>query len=146
MEEEAKRLKAAARWLGEREERHERRVRRTIAALAAVLIVGASIAGCLTRPKHHGGMEAQESPPEFWATDGEQPPGPVARPMPAKPFKGQKKPPCGKRDVALNGGCWREMAKPPDPREECGPDEFLHGGKCYLPVQEAKRPPTSIEP
>lgn len=147
LEEEARRIQAAARWLGEREERHERRVRRAVAALAVVFLVGAGIAGCLTRPRNHESAELPESPPEIWATDGEQSSAPVARPMPAKPFEGQKRPPCTKvAQVELNGGCWVALEVRPNQVPGCGPDYFEHGGKCYLPVRQAPKVPTSIGP
>ena len=90
---------------------------------------------------------AVEPPPDVWATDGDTPDaGPlIARPMPAEPFEGQKRPPCAKYETAIQGGCWAELARKPD-EDNCGQNGFAHGGKCYVPVRKAKRLPTSVMP
>lgn len=79
---------------------------------------------------------------ETWATDGGA--GVIAKPMPPEPLKGQKRPPCSADETAIAGGCWVELARSPEP-DMCG-SRYEHGGRCYLPVQQAKRPPTSVEP
>lgn len=85
----------------------------------------------------------EEAPPDFWATDGADAGVWVpARPLPIKPFEGQKTPPCTKRvQVELNGGCWIETSVQP-PCEEL----FEHQRKCYVPVRMAQPPPTSVGP
>lgn len=123
----------------------------TVAITLTAVIVPLS-PGCLNR----AGLEprsappaSEEAPPAIWATDGAaEDAGPIARPMPGKPFEGQKKPPCNKKlgQVALNGGCWLALEVRPSEVPGCGADYFEHGGKCYLPVQQATRPPTSVQP
>ena len=91
----------------------------------------------------------EEAPPELWVTDGAgDDAGVIARPMPAKPFKEQKTPPCrGKGEVVVNDGCWVALETKPEPGVGCGPSYFEKNGKCYLPVQKPKPPPpTSLEP
>jgi len=63
-------------------------------------------------------------------------------PIPAKPEPGQKKPPCGESQRAINGACWHLLDDKP-PCEAA----FEHDGRCFLPVlPKGRRPPTSEEP
>jgi eukaryotic-like serine/threonine-protein kinase len=51
--------------------------------------------------------------------------------VPKKPLPGQARPPCRKRELELNGGCWvlpREAAPP------CGERNYEWRGACYYPV------------
>jgi hypothetical protein len=68
----------------------------------------------------------------------------VARDMPDRPFKAQKRPPCNKRDEAeINGGCWvpqRGLEAP------CEADRYEHAKRCYTPVIFPEGEPTSKEP
>jgi eukaryotic-like serine/threonine-protein kinase len=68
----------------------------------------------------------------------------IGREMPKEPFKGQRRPPCGELEVAINGACWVGpigKKKPP-----CGNDGFDHDDGCYIPSFNAPRQPTSGEP
>ncbi|WP_434379948.1 hypothetical protein [Melittangium boletus] len=70
--------------------------------------------------------------------------GALAVPVPPKRLERQQAPPCvpppGEQEE-INGGCWSEMRmKPP-----CG-QFYEHAGKCYVPVRETPRPPTSVQP
>ena len=69
----------------------------------------------------------------------------LGRPMPSKPFAGQKRPPCDDRSQrVINGVCWVGPignAKPP-----CGNDYYDGVDGCYLPLIEPPRQPTSEEP
>ena len=73
----------------------------------------------------------------------EQGPKGIAYPLPDKPFSDQVRPPCRTRanQVAINGGCWVELARRP-PCEEYAEYE----GKCYIPIMKAPRPPQSVSP
>jgi serine/threonine protein kinase len=66
----------------------------------------------------------------------------LGAPIPEKPEPGQKKPPCGESQRAINGACWHLLADKP-PCEAA----FEHDGRCFLPVlPKGRRPPTSEEP
>jgi serine/threonine protein kinase len=67
----------------------------------------------------------------------------LARPLPEKPFPGQKKPPCEPRyEVAALGACWFvAAAKPP-----CGGGAYELDGLCVRAVFPGPRQPTSGEP
>jgi hypothetical protein len=67
----------------------------------------------------------------------------LARPLPEKPFPGQRQPPCIPRiETALRGGCWVEAAaKPP-----CSNVAYEWKGKCYIPSIPHTRQPTSNPP
>jgi hypothetical protein len=67
----------------------------------------------------------------------------LARPLPEKPFPGQRQPPCTPRvEAVLRGACWVVLeTKPP-----CGNNAFDWEGKCYLPALNPARQPTSNTP
>jgi hypothetical protein len=59
----------------------------------------------------------------------------VTRPLPDKPFKGQKRPPCKRpSETELVGGCWAEHAI----KAPCPEDLYEYQGKCYIPAYSAK--------
>lgn len=67
----------------------------------------------------------------------------VERDMPEKPFPGQRRPPCTKPRVELNGGCWLHVREVTPP---CG-DEFIeYKDKCYEPTLGIPRPSSSGRP
>jgi hypothetical protein len=149
MDEREQRVRMAARWLGERERRHKRLVRVSISFVGAFLVGCAAVGGCLAQvtPATTPVVLAPGEPVETWATDGDGDAGVIARPMPAAPFKAQRTPPCPESDdVVIAGGCWAPVKHKPDRGGSCGTRYFEHGGECYLPVQQAQRPPTSVEP
>jgi hypothetical protein len=82
-------------------------------------------------------------PPVFLIDGAEGSTTGIAYPLPDKPFASQLKPPCRTKtsQVAINGGCWVELAHRP-PCE----DEAEYQGKCYLPVMKAPRLPQSLSP
>jgi hypothetical protein len=85
----------------------------------------------------------EDDPPESWSTDGIDA-GTIDRPMPRKAFDGQKKAPCTKgREREMLGACWLPLEGPPG-EDLCGV-YFLSEGRCYAPVMQAQRPPSSIE-
>jgi hypothetical protein len=67
----------------------------------------------------------------------------LARPLPEKPFPGQRQPPCIPRiEAALRGVCWVVLdTKPP-----CGNNAYEWEGKCYIPSINLPRQPTSNPP
>ncbi len=69
--------------------------------------------------------------------------GAIAYPMPEKPFKEQRKPPCmPELEVEIRGGCWVQAAQTaPCPR---GSAEYQ--GKCYVAVKKPDPVPSSVEP
>ena len=124
-------------------------------AAGAFVLSLLGILGCLV----HGAtvepvvppVVAYDGPPEAWATDAPDPDaGPViGRPMPEKPIKGQKRPDgrgrCSEDETLINGACWMELVRKPG-TDNCGAKGFHYDGRCYVPVQQAPRTPTSVEP
>lgn len=113
-----------------------------VAVYAALSWVG----GCVPERKEPPPPPAEAVSSEAWATDMADAGVPlIAVPLPAEPLKGQKRSPCDKRrEREINGGCWVEIAGEVGD-DACG-DYYAHLGRCFIPVRQAKRPPTSIEP
>jgi hypothetical protein len=67
----------------------------------------------------------------------------VARPLPEKPFPGQRQPPCIPRiEIVIRGACWALLdAKPP-----CSSIAYEWEGRCYIPSMPSGRQPTSNPP
>jgi serine/threonine protein kinase len=67
----------------------------------------------------------------------------LGRPMPAKPYPEQRRPPCGRGETEINGGCWVGVLgqKPP-----CGNEMFDYEGACYFASFTGPKTPTSGEP
>jgi hypothetical protein len=71
--------------------------------------------------------------------------GPIAYPLPARPFVDQARAPCkpNEDEVEINGGCWVTVERRPPCREK----QAEYRGKCYLPVaarSQDKREPRSL--
>jgi hypothetical protein len=65
----------------------------------------------------------------------------LARPMPSKPYPGQKRPPCKPRlELELNGGCW----VPHEEKAPCLEELFEHQGKCYMASMQPPKMPQSV--
>ncbi|WP_434391141.1 hypothetical protein [Melittangium boletus] len=115
--------------------------------VGALLAVGLAL-GVLFSPSRSAVYRApaSEGPlPEVATTDWlTRDGGTIAVPMPPKRLERQQAPPClapPGGQVEFNGGCWIEvMGKPP-----CG-QFYEHAGKCYVPMRETPRPPTSVDP
>lgn len=122
---------------------HDSRWTKPFFLVGLAVYIGAiwTLPKCVPNPPPQA-YAVEEVPPEVWATDGVENP---ARPMPGKPFEGQKKPPCAPDEFEAKGGCWVELARKPG-ADRCGSKSYEQGGKCYLPVLQLPRPPTSIEP
>jgi len=68
----------------------------------------------------------------------------LGRPMPPKPFPGQRRPPCVRGEQEIHGACWlgpMEGQKPP-----CGDRMFDYEGKCYFASYDQDPQPTSGTP
>jgi hypothetical protein len=67
----------------------------------------------------------------------------LARPMPSKPYPGQKRPPCKPRlELELNGGCW----VPHREKAPCLEDLFEYQGECYMASMQPPKMPQSVGP
>jgi hypothetical protein len=67
----------------------------------------------------------------------------LARPLPEKPFPGQRQPPCIPRiEAVIRGVCWVELGATPP----CGNNAYEWEGKCYIPSISPPRQPTSNLP
>jgi len=93
------------------------------------------------------GEMADAGPSTSFLADGalRSPTGGIAYPLPDKPFSNQSKPPCltQRDEVAINGGCWLELAR----RPPCHAEQAEYQGKCYVPVGlRGPRPPQSVSP
>ncbi len=133
------------------EKQKEKEVRRAMWWVLAAAYMGCVFGGigCLTLTATTPApisVEASDAG-EVWAdtelTDGGIPA--VGRPMPDAPLKGQKTGACERDEVLLRGACWMEVVRKPE-ADRCGTKAYEHEGKCYIPVQKAKRPPTSVMP
>jgi len=147
-------IASEARRAALREKEHQRQlaVLRRRAGIAAVIVVLGIVAiflilmASLSNPPSTPLALPEDEPPESWATDAaDAGVDAIARPMPGAAFKGQKKPPCTLEQRAILEACWVEVARRPL-EDHCGREFFEHEGRCYLPVREAERPPTSMEP
>jgi len=65
----------------------------------------------------------------------------LARPLPKKPFKDQKRPPCHRyAETELIGACWL----PHELKAPCPDMLYEYQGKCYMPSLKARPPPSSL--
>jgi eukaryotic-like serine/threonine-protein kinase len=68
----------------------------------------------------------------------------IGLPMPKTPQPGQKKPPCGPGQVAVNGSCWAGPIKGQE--APCQQGMFDHEGECYFMVFDPPRKSSSEQP
>ncbi|MDC0712332.1 serine/threonine-protein kinase [Stigmatella sp. ncwal1] len=66
--------------------------------------------------------------------------GGIGLEIPKKPLPGQRRPPCGRPKIEINGGCWLELL---DVAPPCDAESYLYKGKCYEPLGLLSRPETS---
>lgn len=67
----------------------------------------------------------------------------IGKALPDKPFPGQRLPPCEKPEIEINRGCWVHWV---DMSPPCGDRFYAWKGKCYSPILEPQRAPTSEQP
>jgi hypothetical protein len=114
---------------------------RLLGVLAFVVVAwGLSLGGGQT-PRTKGYVDTRKTEVPEWLFVDQGDAGVVARKMPGVKMKGQQGPPCDSTQVLLSEACWDELKKVPP----CG-EYFEHEGRCYVPVVEKKRPPTSVDP
>ncbi|ATB33212.1 hypothetical protein [Melittangium boletus] len=113
-----------------------------MAGLALMLWPGAS-EPTHARPANPGKVPfLPAEPTPFLTGKSDQSPA-IAYPMPEKPFKGQRKPPCFEgTEVEIRGGCWVQHTR----NAPCPRGTAEHQGKCYMPVKPEDPEPTSILP
>jgi hypothetical protein len=102
-----------------------------------------SLAGTEPSPPSHEVPTDTWGPLKEMALLGETDGGVLAlsRPMPSKPYPGQKRPPCKPRlEMELNGGCW----VPHEEKAPCHEDLFEHQGKCYMASMQPPKMPQSV--
>jgi serine/threonine protein kinase len=68
----------------------------------------------------------------------------IGAPMPKKPLEGQKKPPCGPGQIAVNDACWAGPIK--GQAAPCRQGMYDYEGECYFAIFDAPRRPTSEQP
>jgi hypothetical protein len=91
-------------------------------------------------PSHEVPTDTVEPSAEFSHLDLKDG-GPLARPMPSKPYKGQRRPPCKPRsEEEINGGCW----VPHELKAPCPEDLYEYRGKCYTASAQPAPLPRSI--
>jgi len=61
------------------------------------------------------------------------------RPIPVRPLRSQRVPPCAETDEIINGGCWYRGAHD----APCFPTEFEYKGGCYRPTAAPTKPRSS---
>ncbi|MFY0575888.1 hypothetical protein ACN28S_17330 [Cystobacter fuscus] len=113
---------------------------RAVGAIA----VGIALWGVLTlsdSPAPRAEMELEDTEVPEWILTSQGDAGVVAKKMPSKKMRGQQAPPCEAPQVVLNDACWERLERAPP----CG-DFYEYEGRCYVPVRESPRPPTSVDP
>jgi len=67
----------------------------------------------------------------------------IRREVPKNPLPDQRRPPCGRHETKLYGGCWARLAEAKPPCEE---PYYKWKDGCYWPVPASARVPTSEQP
>jgi hypothetical protein len=121
-----------------REERYAQSIRRRAVALAVVLGVALLLSDA-GAPQWTPHVAPQ---PEAWGFVQVEDQAEQSRPLPGKPFPGQKTKRCDDEGaVLINGGCWQELKRQPP----CG-RYFLDRGACWIPVPEDPKKPVAEPP
>ena len=119
-----------------------RAMRWGLASAGVALAAGLALLLWPRTPEHFNPRGGLGESPSF--TDGKELSwGVIAYPMPEKPFKEQRTPPCmPELEVEIRGGCWVQAAQTaPCPR---GSAEYQ--GKCYVAVKKPEPVPRSVQP
>jgi hypothetical protein len=117
-----------------------RAMRWSLAGAGVALAAGLAFLPWSRAPEHSLARSQPGESPSF--TDGRDlSTKAIAYPMPEKPFKEQRKPPCmPELEVEIRGGCWIQAAQTaPCPR---GSAEYQ--GKCYVAVKKPDPVPSSV--
>ncbi|MDC0712641.1 serine/threonine-protein kinase [Stigmatella sp. ncwal1] len=83
----------------------------------------------------------EEAPVSSVAREPE--PSGLALEMPKAPLPGQRRPPCDRFQINIQGGCWLEILQASPP---CGESYYDWKGSCYYPVAAPPRTSTSEKP
>lgn len=138
--------------------------RRTVFALVAAgvgLMVAGGLLHALLAPFSPADMRGHEQVARASAQDGDtaalgeagltEPPSPpqpeasqkrISAQVPAEPLAGQRRPPCKRPEVEINGGCWVPVAGESPP---CVERTYEWRRQCYMPFMAPPRPSTSGE-
>ncbi|OJH41409.1 hypothetical protein [Cystobacter ferrugineus] len=113
-----------------------------LAGTAAAMVAGLALSPWPHVLEETRTRTAGEDPVFF--SDGPDLASPIASyPMPEKPFKEQRKPPCFEEtEVEIRGGCWIEHTK----KAPCPRSTAEYQGKCYIPVKKPDPLPRSLGP
>ncbi|WP_225410435.1 serine/threonine-protein kinase [Stigmatella hybrida] len=122
-----------------------------LAAWLIILILGhLNLAALMVAPlsgREDGGTAgvADASVEDVSVSSGAQEPEPngLALEMPKAPLPGQRRPPCPRFQLNIQGGCWLEVTQASPP---CGEHYYDWKGACYYPVAAPPRPSTSNKP
>ena len=113
---------------------------RLLAVIALVVVAWGLSLGDGQAPRTKGSVDTLEYEVPEWLFVDQGDAGVVARKMPGVKMKGQQGAPCDSTQFFLSEACWDRLEKMPP----CG-EYFEHEGRCYVPVVEKKRPPTSVD-
>ncbi|WP_434382347.1 hypothetical protein [Melittangium boletus] len=108
-----------------------------------MIAAGITLLGILTLsggPEPRAELEVEDSEVPEWLITRQGDAGVVAKKMPRKRMKGQAAPPCEEPNLALSDACWARLEQLPP----CG-DFYEQEGRCYVPIVEKKRLPTSVK-
>jgi eukaryotic-like serine/threonine-protein kinase len=117
-------------------------------ALIAALGVSLMIVLCRSQEADEGKADGQQTVGLADSTLDASTAGPleqggIALDVPEKPFPGQRRPPCAKHELKINGGCWGRWA---DATPPCAVRTYEWKGMCYVPMFDPPRPSTSNPP
>jgi eukaryotic-like serine/threonine-protein kinase len=118
-----------------------------LAAWLIILLAGnvnlSEFTGSLSTLEDGGSAGVADAAVEAFPVAGGVPepePSELALEMPKGPLPGQRRPPCPRFQINIQGGCWLEVTQASPP---CGESYYDWKGACYSPVAAPPRPSTS---